>query len=271
MNETITQGAVPPVQHWTDMQLHVVGMKHYITDAEERQRFIDSAPSARLIMACEPNNRYDHEAIAVYTIKDNNFRLVAYISRENLPKAHLLMQAMGKSWMPIHALGVQLGRHTTLEAYPLSDDDEMIMDIATDEETNASGLSLIDIGGITLNVYNNQPSDTSTATQLAPAAPSAEVRQSAGSYYDCEEFRNGIIRVTDFISKKKATWSLVYFFLRKHGFSEMCRSRFGEFVHEHGGPSARTVRDSGNYELRSYQLLGEKDKINAIAAFFPGI
>lgn len=115
-----------------DMQLHVVGCRHHITDEAKRQKFLDEAPMLSMFMACEPTNPYDPQAIAVYVNSEPIAMRVAYISTENLPKAHGILDAYHTTWMPIHALGLQPGRHTTLLAYPLGPGGEMITDI---EET----------------------------------------------------------------------------------------------------------------------------------------
>lgn len=258
MKESLTIDTQTRVFH-TDMQLHIVGCKYYITDETERKAFLDSAPQSSLIMACEPNNPFDSQAIAVYKLSDCKIRLVAYISRENLEKAHGILEAYGKTWMPIHALGLQPGRHTTLLAYPVDDEGEMIMD-AERYETPDTTTGNISIGDINLNFYDSKT-----------AAAALENELPAKNYFESDEFSEGIAKVTDYIKNKNASWAHVYYFLRRHGLDEMPRTRFGEFIHSHGGPSARTVRDSGNFELKSYQLMGERDSINAIGAFFPGI
>ncbi len=115
----------------TDMQLHIVGVRHHITDPAEMQRFLDTAGSRRLFMMCEPSNPYDPDAIGVYDNTQSELSLVAYISRDDLPKSHRLLDKLHATMLPLKALGIQPGRHTTLLAYPCRGT-EMVMDIEDD-------------------------------------------------------------------------------------------------------------------------------------------
>lgn len=112
----------------TDMQLHIVGVRHHITDPAKMQLFLDTATRRRLVMMCEPSNQYDPDAIGVYDNTQSELSLVAYISKDDLPKSHRLLDKLHATMLPLKALGIQPGRHTTLLAYPCRGT-EMVMDI----------------------------------------------------------------------------------------------------------------------------------------------
>lgn len=114
--------------HRTDMQLHIVGVRHHITDPAKMQQFLDTATTRRLVMMCEPTNQYDPEAIGVYDNTQSEFSLVAYISKDDLPKSHRLLNKLHTTMMSVKALSIQPGRHTTLLAYPCQGS-TMVMDI----------------------------------------------------------------------------------------------------------------------------------------------
>lgn len=91
-------------------------------------------------------------------------------------------------------------------------------------------------------------------------------------YFKSEEFRDGIKKVTDWIkqhSDKK--WAHVYYFLRRHGLEEMSKTRFGEIVHDNGGPSAKTVYSSGKYDLTEEQQKNGRELFDWVKHYFPNI
>lgn len=135
-----------PAGRLRDMQLHIVGCRHYITDDAERQKFLADAPKLSMFMACEPTNPFDPQAIAVWVNSEPIATRVAYISTENLAKAHGLLHCYHTNWMPIRALGLQPGRHTTLLAYPLDTDGEMITDLEEMETSDTAGADPLDDG-----------------------------------------------------------------------------------------------------------------------------
>lgn len=244
-----------PRRRLRDMQLHVVGCRHYITDEAKRQKFLDEAPMLSLFMACEPTNPYDPQAIAVYVNSEPIAMRVAYISTENLPKAHGILDAYNTTWMPIHALGLQPGRHTTLVAYPLDGNGEMITDIEEIELSDEPKRNM-SFGTINLTVGDFPRHDT---------------MPNAGT----DTFDDGIKRVARHIDEHKATvsWSDVYYFLQGKGIidEDMSAAAFGKFVQSHGGPSAQKVRKSGNYQLSTNMLRRRGNTIASLSAFFTGI
>lgn len=236
-----------------DMQLHVVGCRYYITDDAERQQFLDNAPKLSMFMACEPTNPIDPLAIAVYVNSEPIAKRVAYISTENLTKAHGILDCYNTTWMPIHALGLQPGRHTTLLAYPLDADGKMITDIEEIETPDEPQQTRFHDIHLIVNNYGEKPTDNTEKNTLD----------------------DGIKDVAKYIEEHKSTvfWSDVYYFLMGKGIvdEDMSAAAFGKFIEEHGGPSAQKVRKSGKYQLSTNQLRRRGGVISSLSAFIKGI
>lgn len=236
-----------------DTQLHVVGCRYYITDDAERQKFLADAPKLSMFMACEPTNPYDPQAIAVYVNAEPFAKRVAYISTENLAKAHGILDCYNTTWMPIHALGLQPGRHTTLVAYPLDSDGNMIMGIEEIETPDDPQDTRFHDIYLTVNQYGEKPADSKEKNSLD----------------------EGIKEVAKYIEEHKTTvfWSDVYYFLVGKGIidEDMSAAAFGKFIEKHGGPSAQKVRKSGTYQLSTNQQHRRGAVISSLSAFIRGI
>ena len=101
---------------------------------------------------------------------------------------------------------------------------------------------------------------------------SEDCDKKSNPYFDTEEFQTGVARVSEWISQHNGwTWAQVYYFLRNKGLEEMPKTRFGEFIHKHGGPSARTVYNSGRYDLTVSQQNNAKELFTRVETFFPNI
>lgn len=257
-----------------DMQLHIVGVRHYITDDAERQKFIDNAPNLSLIMACEPTNPVDPRAIAVYETSSVIPRRVAYISTENLLKAHGVLDAYNVTSMPIRALGLQPGRHTTLVAYPIDPDGELIKDIE-EIETPDNPQPQFNIGSIGSigqfnagnSVYNAAPAKNEENEKTHEADSSSTDGK--------DNMRKAIVRIAKFISthKDEVWWSDVYYCMKRRGDigAELSPNAFGDLVERLGGPKAQTVRKSGDYQLSTAQLQKRDLIITLLTYFFSDI
>lgn len=237
-----------------DMQLHIVGCRHYITDDAKLRQFLDDAPRLSMFMAAEPTNPCDPQAIAVYVDAEPMARRVAYISTENLVKAHGILDAYNTTWMPIRVLGLQPGRHTTLLAYPMDSSGEMITDME-EVETPDEPQPRFSFGDINLNLGDF-------------------AKQGTTHDAEADTLGDGIRRVAKHIDEHKATvfWSDVYYFLQGKGVidEDMSAAAFGKFIESHGGPSAQKVRKSGNYQLSTNQLRRRGAVIASLSAFFTG-
>lgn len=99
-----------------------------------------------------------------------------------------------------------------------------------------------------------------------------KINPELNGYFKTDEFRDGIKRITDWIKQNPGKkWAHVYYFLRRHGWEEMSKTRFGEIIHDDGGPSAKTVYSSGNYGLSEDQQQTAKGLFEWVKPFFPHI
>lgn len=83
-------------------------------------------------------------------------------------------------------------------------------------------------------------------------------------YVNTKEFDEGVKALAQYVHEGKATYTDAYHFFRLHGMQEMRPTPFGDLLHKHGGPTARTVSAAADFnkEPRSW-------KFKEIATFFP--
>lgn len=284
-------------------RLHLVGTRYQFDTATDLYDYIDNCLGELVVMASEPDNAKDPDAIAVYgTGLEGKTQRIAYISRSETPKAHAIIAQSGMTYAVLRIDSVPQHGHTTLTAYPYSKKSGMIrtikmsvpehprsdVQIIGKAETSATVLELVKYAAGNCDEAHKQSlaqiifqacADNPLSYKRAARYIIDMKRQPASqpsTYHQAnpatDSLDSAISRIARYIDSHRSTmsWSMVYYFMRRKKIidRDMTANQFGVFIESHGGPSAQKVRKSGDYQLSSAQLARLSCEIESLNAFF---
>lgn len=290
----------------TDARLILVGTRYYFPSDTDLRDFLDHTSGRKMIMAAEPDNEFDHNAVAVYDDYNSDPRIVCHVVKEDIRKAKAIIDLIGTGYADLLVQGTISENATSLVAYPMKNGKVMktiptsLVNSVTVTKSMPTEVQpvpdLMDWAKYTVSNGTKEEKHAlasliSKALARYPArfTPIAVYLESAKNAYKrppCTLLNNkalalsgqgkslsrAVVRLTNYINDNKDTmfWSYVYYFMVRHKMIGEFTSakQFGELIESHGGPSAQTVRKSGNYQLSSFEERKLSKTIESLSAFF---